>query len=48
MVGVVQTPTVPQTLCTSAFQPIDGMRVGLFAINLNKEIKKPRIERGFI
>ena len=29
-VGVGATPTVSQILCTSAFQPSDGRRGGLF------------------
>ena len=35
-VGVAPTPTVPQALCTSAFQPLDGRRVGLFEKELSE------------
>lgn len=30
MVGVQATPTIPHPLCTSAFHPYDGRRLGVF------------------
>jgi len=40
MVGVRITPTMPQTLCTSVFEPPHGRRVEVSNIQIILEINK--------